>query len=65
MFVLPPAGTPGRHALYLLGVCTAMTLVARGTMETYAIFLLPLLLAAPAADQQAGIVGRNGCRATE
>ena len=42
MFVLPPAGTPGRHALYLLGVCIAMTLVARGTMETYAIFLLPL-----------------------
>ena len=42
MLPLPPAGTPGRHALHLLAICLLMTLVARGVTETYAIFLLPL-----------------------
>jgi len=39
---LPAAGSPGRHALYVLLTCLLMTMVGRGMLEAYAVFLLPI-----------------------
>lgn len=42
MSFLPAAGTPARHALYVLLTCLLMSMAARGTLDSYAVFLLPI-----------------------